>query len=156
MPTLKSSMNRTTHRQGFTLIELLVTMSIIGLLASIAIFGLRSAQVSGRDGRRKADLEQVRSGLELYRADCRRYPASLSWGGTLQGGGAGVPASCTGTYIQRVPQDASAPGRNYSYTYNSTSGAYKLCAALEDTPTVSFDVSGCNCGVACNYSITNP
>ena len=43
-------------KSGFTLIELLVTMMIIGVLVSITTFGVRQAQQSTRDSRRKADL----------------------------------------------------------------------------------------------------
>lgn len=139
--------------KGFTLIELIVTMAIMAILVSVAIFAMRGAQVSSRDARRKADLEQIRSALELYRSDCRRYPESL--GTSLQGGG--TPASCTGTYMQTIPQDLGAPNTTYSYVVPSDGSSYKICAALEETPTSTFDTSGCNCGsISCNYSVTSP
>ena len=52
---------------GFTLIELLVTISIIGILIGLSVFGLQGARQSARDAKRKADLDmrlrQVMSGL---------------------------------------------------------------------------------------------
>ena len=72
-------------KKGFTLIELLVVLSIIGVLVGLSIFGLRSARESSRDGTRKADLELIRSGVEIYKADCDNYPLSAELGASLTG-----------------------------------------------------------------------
>ena len=71
--------------KAFTLIELLVVISIIGILIAISIFGLSGARESARDARRKSDLELIRSGLELYKADCNTYPGSITFGNSLIG-----------------------------------------------------------------------
>ena len=78
-------------RQGFTLIELLVVIAIIGVLISISVFSLSDSRKTGRDGRRKADLELIRSGVELYKADCNSYPLSLG----TQLKGSGTPSGCS-------------------------------------------------------------
>ncbi len=135
--------------KGFTLIELLIVMTIIGLLAGLSLFALRGARESARDARRKADLETIRSGLEIYKADCDAYPGSIQFGGTLAGDGINCPA--TNIYIQEVPQDVLS-GQNYSYTLSGTT--YTLCAALEDEMT---GVSDCgSCGGTCSYIVRNP
>ncbi len=139
-------------RKGFTLIELLVTMMIIGVLVSITTFGVRQAQQSTRDSRRKADLEDIALGLELYRAECNRYPATL--GTSLTGGGS--PATCTGSYIAGVPVDPQ-PSRSYAYSTNGPGTIVTLCAALEQPPNPAVSTSGCgSCGTACNWRITRP
>lgn len=138
---------------GFTLIELLVVMTLIGLLVGISLFAMGGARESARDGSRKADLEAVRSALELYRADCDEYPASgsVTFGGQLQGdGGTGCPS--TNIYMDEVPQDPLS-GRNYYYSLAGST--YELCASLEDPPS-SPDSCGGSCGVACNYKVVNP
>ena len=56
-------------RFGFTLIELLVTISIISVLTAIGLANFAVSQKRARDARRQADLESVRSALEIYRAD---------------------------------------------------------------------------------------
>lgn len=138
--------------KGFTLIELLVTIMIIGILVTIATFGLRQAQQSARDGKRKADLEEIAIGLELYRSDCGSYPASL--GSSLVGGGS--PATCAGTYITSVPSDPRPP-RRYAYTRLS-SGSFVICASLEQAPNPAVDTTNCgSCGGSgCNWKVARP
>lgn len=137
---------------GFTLIELLIVISIIGLLAGLSLFALRGTRESARDARRKSDLEAIRSALEIYKADCNRYPGSIAFGGNLVGDGTNCPA--TNVYIESVPDDILS-GRNYSYTPSGAPPAtYTLCAALEDETTA---VSGCgSCGETCSYAVKNP
>ena len=75
---------------GFSLIELLVVISIIGILVGLSAFGLQGARQASRDARRVSDIEQIRSGLELYKADCGVYPENADFpaaGGDLIGDG---------------------------------------------------------------------
>lgn len=51
---------------GFTLIELLVVISIIGILAGMAVVSFTSSQKQARDTARKSDLSQYRTLLESY------------------------------------------------------------------------------------------
>jgi prepilin-type N-terminal cleavage/methylation domain-containing protein len=52
--------------RGFTLIELLVVISIIGILAALALTSYGGAQKQARDTQRRSDLGQYRNGLESY------------------------------------------------------------------------------------------
>lgn len=140
-------MKNKSLNSGFTLIELLVVISIIGILIGLSIFGLQGAREAARDARRRGDLELIRSGLEIYKADCNTYPTSL--GSSLIG--SGTPASCTGTYIAEVPTD---PSPDRAYYYSSDGVVYELCAALEEG---GEDTCSGSCGgQTCNYKITNP
>jgi type II secretion system protein G len=141
-------------RKGFTLVELLVVVAIISLLAAISLFALQGARQSARDTKRKSDLEIIRSGLELYRADCNNYPASITYGSSLTGSGSPITCLASNVYISKVPSDPSS-GRNYSYVRSGTT--YTLCASLEQAPNPSMSTSGCgSCGVSCNYKVTGP
>lgn len=142
--------------KGFTLIELLVVVSIIGILVAVSIFGLAGARESSRDARRKADLELIRQGLELYKADCNIYPATTTIvaGSTLIGTNTSGSCLTTNTYISEVPADPVGASRTYKYTQTGTGTGYTLCAALENDPGT---VTGCgSCTVSCNYKTTNP
>lgn len=145
------------NKKGFTLIELLVVISIIGILVGLSIFGLQGARKSARDARRKGDLELIRSGIELYKADCNTYPVGSSIPSSLVGTKAsGNTCLTTTTYIAEVPDD---PLPSADYPYSSDGVTYTLCAHLEQG---SGTVDGCgSCGGAgvsddCNYKVTNP
>lgn len=141
---------------GFTLIELLVVVSIMGILLSLSVYGMQDARKASRDGKRKTDLEQIRSALEMYKADCSGYPSSsLSPGGSLIGSGATSSCPSTNIYLSKIPADAQAPTRSYSYSSDGLT--YSLCASLEKAPSPSMDVSGCgSCTTTCNYKVTSP
>lgn len=136
-------------QRAFTLIELLVVISIVGVLIGLSIFGLQGARKSSRDARRKADLELIRSGIEIYRADCGSYPIALASPlvGTQTTGNTCLTSI---TYIAEVPIDP-LPDRVYYYSSDGT--IYELCAALEGGGT---DSCGGSCGETCDYQVTNP
>lgn len=154
-----------TVKKGFTLIELLVVISIIGVLMAISLFGMQGARESSRDARRKADLEMIRSGLEIYKSDCNKYPSNSEVvKSTALEGTVTPPSSCatSNIYISSVPSDPLDPSRKYYYSYSATTKTYMLCASLENTPSPLGDVAGCgaNCGsgtgVTCNYKVISP
>lgn len=66
-------------QKGFTLIELLVVISVIGLIASIALVSLNTARAKARDARRKADFRQLQTALELFFNKNSRYPGEAGW-----------------------------------------------------------------------------
>jgi general secretion pathway protein G len=124
----KMANDRLQIQRAFTLIELLVVISIIGILIGLSIFGLQGARASSRDARRKADLEQIRSALEIYKADCNNYPLALS--SSLTGA---CPGPTVNTYMSSTPVD---PVSAQAYSYTSPSGTtYTLCATLEQSST---------------------
>ena len=140
-------------KNGFTLIELLVAMTIMALLMSLALVAYQGAKKSARDGRRKADLEQIRSALEIYRTDCKTYPSSLSWGGQLKGDDSSSACSSSNVYLDQIPSD---PGSCSYYYSRSSSNSYTLCASLETGGNLVSGCGSCGSGCTCNYKVTNP
>lgn len=137
------------NKKGFTLIEILVSIAIIAVLMSMSFVAFSASRKTARDGRRKADLEQIRTVLEMYRSDCHEYPASL--GTSITG-----PASCGSVvYMETVPIDLSSPSYVYSYT-RVNPNQYVLCAYLENGSTAVSGCGACGTAVSCNYKVTNP
>ncbi len=129
--------------KGFTLVELMVATLIIGILISLSIAASGGAKKSARDGKRKADLEQIRSALEMYKSDEEEYPSGSGDASTA------LTTPLSGYLI--IPSD---PG-SYSYYYRRISeNQYELCAHLETGETTAL--CGSNCSGVCNYKATNP
>ncbi len=122
---------------GFTLIELLVVIAIVGLLASIVSASLNSARAKSRDAKRRSDLVQLRTALELYYNSHGNYPVTTTW--------YGVDSLHDTTYVQRsgplgwipdlapeaisvLPVDPRSLGLDSAYHYYSTGQDYKLLA----------------------------
>jgi len=81
-----------TGSAGFTLLELLVVMTIIGILAAIAVPALRDSPRRAQEASLRADLFTFRSVLDQYKGDKGNYPPDLE---TLIKDG----------YIRRIPLD---------------------------------------------------
>ena len=149
--------------QAFSLIELLVVISIIGVLIGLSAFGLQGARQSARDARRISDIEQIRSGLELYKADCGVYPDNTNFpgpGGDLLGDASSLSCASGNTYISNRPEDPFGAGRIYLYNRISPT-TYEICGAMENkasTLSCAGKTPGqCpTAGVPCNYRVVNP
>lgn len=129
---------------GFTLIEILVVATIMGLLVSGSAVIYSQFVKQSRDVRRKADLEQVREALEMYRSNENSYPLPpLSFGtGSIRVG--------TTTYIDKLPQDPKYPANSYYYT--SSGSDYTIASYLETGGTICVSAPNCS-GTGCNYCL---
>ena len=108
---------------GFTLIELLVVISIIGLLASLALVSYTRSQKQARDTRRKSDLRQYQTALENYaNKNNGVYPVRTS--------AIDVTTLCTTLEVGNVcPGDPSSS--IYYYVSSSSGDQFSLRATLE-------------------------
>ena len=62
---------------GFTLLELLIVMTLIGILATIAIPSLIQYPIRAKEAVLKNNLKEIRDNLERFYADKGRYPATF-------------------------------------------------------------------------------
>lgn len=53
-------------RHGFTIVELIITITIMGILLTLAVVNLNATQISARDVERKTDIETIATTLEAY------------------------------------------------------------------------------------------
>jgi prepilin-type N-terminal cleavage/methylation domain-containing protein len=67
-------------RAGFTLVELLVTVSIVGILAGLAIPNMRNMTFRARATSVAGDLEALRVATLNYNANAHAWPAEVASG----------------------------------------------------------------------------
>ncbi|HXG59202.1 MAG TPA: type II secretion system protein [Thermoanaerobaculia bacterium] len=79
------------RQSGFTLIELIVVVTIIGILASVAIANVKYAQRKAREAALKHDLFEMRKAIDDFYADNQRYPADLN--------------ELVPKYLRKIPRD---------------------------------------------------
>ena len=142
-------------KKAFTLVEILVVVTIISLLASIAAVSYSQFMKQSRDARRKADVEQIRAAIELYRsfninnAYPSPIPAPATSGMSFGVVGSQIKDGST-IYMNTIPNDPMASGLGYSYYYSSVAPYqdYTLCTYVEGS---GVD-AGVTCGAKnCNY-----
>ena len=66
-----------TSQKGFTLIELLIVVTIIGILAGIAVVNVKHAKRKASEAVLKASLANLRKGIDDFYADKQRFPTGL-------------------------------------------------------------------------------
>ncbi len=76
----RSGSRTLAHRGGFSLIELLMAVSIVGILAGLAIPNLRNMVFRARATTVAADLEVVRVSTLQYNADNNAWPGEADTG----------------------------------------------------------------------------
>jgi len=137
-------------RSGFTFLELVIVISIIGVLSAMFISSYSSTIKKSRDAKRRGDIEEIRSALEVYRISNGGYPLSLN----------GLLAPTV--YLQRLPADPLS-GQGYSYRYEPLVGCdnsltlcttYKIGAKLESAHTCLNPLTlACYGTTSCNYCL---
>ena len=87
------------NAKGFTLIELMIVVSIVGILATIAVPSYQSSLIKARETVLRQDLFTLRELLDHHRADKGKYPPSLD-------------SLVTAGYLRALPKDpfTNSPG----------------------------------------------
>jgi general secretion pathway protein G len=77
---------------GFTIIELMIVVSIVGILATLAVPSYQNAVVKAKEGALRQDLFSLRDVIDQHRADKGKYPETLT-------------ALVSSGYLRRLPPD---------------------------------------------------
>lgn len=131
-----------SHTRGISLIETLTVVSIITLLLIAGLTQYMRQLPKARDGRRKADLQEIKVSLEDYYNDNQCYPQNCALSGCAQ--------ELNGYIKGEVPLD---PGNDTPYIYvtypNSQGvdcGGYRILTALEMSEDPDILRLGCQNG----------
>jgi general secretion pathway protein G len=119
---------------GFTLLELITVVSLVAILAAIALPNYRVAIIQSKEAVLKEDLYRLRDLIDQYYLDKGQYPASLE---TLVEDG----------YLRKLPEDPFTRAADWTPVYAEpdpdqpaeTPGVYDVKSAselpsLEGTP----------------------
>jgi general secretion pathway protein G len=87
------------QEDGFTLFELLVVMTIIAVLAMLAVPSFKGAIKSAREAVLKEDLQVMRSAIDAYTMDKQKAPQALD--DLVQEG-----------YLKTIPEDPMTRARD--------------------------------------------
>lgn len=125
-------------KRGFTLMEILISIAIIAVLTALGVVSYVSINRNARDAKRRGDIEQIRSALELYRSDYGYYPAL---GGVwvdvaaLDTRASDPTLGLVDTYLPSLPTDPKGDLTPYMYqatNYSDTTGHYYgYCVAAQ-------------------------
>ncbi len=119
---------------GFTLVELLVVITIIGILATVAMVSLNSARVKARDARRMADVRQIALALEFCYNETGKYVSASAFPNI------GQPLTCGGTtFINAIPSDPKGGEYSYGVDNDSNPQKYVLGTTIETATNQALD-----------------
>jgi general secretion pathway protein G len=84
---------------GFTLVELLIVISLIALLAAMAVVQYRNSVRRSEEAVLKTNLFRMNDAIDQYYADKNKYPASLD-------------ALVSDGYLRAIPEDPITKSRD--------------------------------------------
>jgi prepilin-type N-terminal cleavage/methylation domain-containing protein len=132
----------TRSKRGFTLIEMLIVIVVIAILAMIVIPRLMGATRKSKEASLRADLKQIRDGIEQFEANTAAWPPALSdimavGGGGISSGsdGRGISvdrSAYTGPYL--ITGDGNLPKDPFTdavdWNYDNSTGAVHSASTL--------------------------
>jgi general secretion pathway protein G len=119
---------RTPHSKGFTLLELMIVISILVILALIAMSQYNKTVQAAREATLREDLYTMRKMIDQYGADKGKLPQSLE---ELQSAG----------YIHEIPIDPMTDARDWQTEVGEDSGSTDGSQGITNVHSNSSDLS---------------
>src|SRR3972149_7394146 len=113
--------------KGFTLVELLIVIAIISILVTMVLIAINPIRIinDSRDAKKRSELNQVKTALQLYFNENNSYPAN--------------PNTLVSTYMRQRPANWAA-----DYTYTASGTDYDAAVNL-DNPTADDTSTATKC-----------
>ncbi len=155
-------MKTTAISKGFSLIEVLVVMVIIGILVSILLPNVVGMRNRARDSRVKAELNHLKTALQMYYSDFQAFPAAgvgtnigmimgcgdgneaCSWGGRFSATVDGLEK----VYMEQLPNVTDGI---ITYTQPDDDQSYLMGATLENASDADIEASIVRCNLGEEY-----
>lgn len=127
-------------RRGFTIVELVITITIMGILLTLAVVNLNSTQVNARDSERKGDAESLALNIENFYTNQNATIASS--GGTYPGTSQLTDANIRLTLPDLDMKNAHAPGIDESapITLQAATSAEPSALTIQPRPAQANDI----------------
>ena len=139
-------------KKGFTLIELLVVVAIIGILATVVLASVNSAQVRANNSAKLQGIGQIQTALTLYYDDNNNYPIATS-GAPICFGDYGASDSCDVSIVTSTAATGDADVQAMVLEYMGGTPQHATVTSSTGTALDAFYYSCRNAGCT-KYAIT--
>jgi len=109
-----------------------VVIAIIGLLSSVIVTALSSARLSARDARRVTDIQQIKSGMDLFFTSGNGYPPKAEFDAAIA---TQDVLTCGSVPIIRPVQDPFYPQPGWLYNYTNVGSVTSGCGGTNNLNT---------------------
>ena len=124
----RSNRMRSTASKGFTLLELMMVITIIVILAAVALPRFEAVVIHAREATLKDDLTQMRKAIDQYAADKGKLPQSLD-------------DLATSNYLREVPLDPMTGQKDWNQVSGDDPAAVEGGQGLTDVHSSSGESS---------------